>query len=182
MRILNRIVTIQDGGLRYESDPRHAELLIRNMGVSNSVGTPGVKDGDLTHQAPKGQEQPACAIEGTDNLAQEGAEPRTVDSTNTMHACGLASSSSFHIYGHIQSILSTDPDHHENSLHENGKTIDGNIWSILAENPVDDTRVFASPTLATKSREKNNDRVEKVCVKTKTPKLCDGVTERKIAQ
>ena len=73
MRILNRVVTLSESGLTYEADPRHAELLIRNMAVSNSVGTPGVKDSDLTHAAPKEQEgitQPA--MEGQEHVAMEG--------------------------------------------------------------------------------------------------------------
>ena len=35
MRILNRIVTLTEKGILYEADPRHAELLVRNMSVSN---------------------------------------------------------------------------------------------------------------------------------------------------
>ena len=74
MRILNRVVTLSESGLTtYEADPRHAELLVRNMAVSNSVSTPGVKDSDLTHAAPKGQEgitQPA--MEGQEHVAMEG--------------------------------------------------------------------------------------------------------------
>ena len=53
MRILNRIVTLTDKGILYEADPRQDELLVRNMSVTNSVATPGVKDGDLANQAPK---------------------------------------------------------------------------------------------------------------------------------
>ena len=82
MRILNRVVTLTESGLTYEADPRHAELLVRNMAVSNSVGTPGVKGSDLTHAAPTDQEeaaQPAMegqetrggtqpAMEGQDNM------------------------------------------------------------------------------------------------------------------
>ena len=99
-------------------------------------------------------------MEGTDILAQEGIEPRTVCDTSTLHACSLASSSPSYIYGHIQSILSTDPlDTHEN-LHENDRTIDENIWSILSDCPVADARVFAALTPATKSRVKFCDNVE----------------------
>ena len=47
MRILNHIVTLTDKGILYEADPRHAELLVRNMAVSNSAASPEVKDSDL---------------------------------------------------------------------------------------------------------------------------------------
>ena len=46
IRILNRILRLTDAGLRYEADPRHAEMLIRalDMGSASSVMTPGVKE------------------------------------------------------------------------------------------------------------------------------------------
>ena len=45
IRILNRIVTITPQGLRYEADPRHAELLSKSLDLMNCrfVSTPGVK-------------------------------------------------------------------------------------------------------------------------------------------
>ena len=45
MRILNRIVTVTDEGLEYEADQRHAEILMRDMGIDESskeVVRPGV--------------------------------------------------------------------------------------------------------------------------------------------
>ena len=55
MRILRRIVTLTPEGLIYESDPRHAELMVRNLslGKSKGVGTPGVKLPDISDEAPK---------------------------------------------------------------------------------------------------------------------------------
>ena len=46
MRILNRIIRWTEAGLRIEADPRHVEILIKEMGLeeANSVNTPGVKD------------------------------------------------------------------------------------------------------------------------------------------
>ena len=35
VRILNRIVTWTNEGIRYEADQRHAELIIRHMGLSD---------------------------------------------------------------------------------------------------------------------------------------------------
>ena len=54
-RILNRIVTLTPEGLIYESAPRHAELMVRNLGLGESkgVGTPGVKLPDISDEAPK---------------------------------------------------------------------------------------------------------------------------------
>ena len=45
MRVLNRIVRIDEHGLRYEADPRHVELLARalNLEQCKHVVTPGVK-------------------------------------------------------------------------------------------------------------------------------------------
>ena len=45
MRVLNRIVRITKSGLRYEADPRHAELLAKslNLTLCKPMVTPGVK-------------------------------------------------------------------------------------------------------------------------------------------
>ena len=45
MRVLNRIVRVTDSGLRYEADPRHAEMLARALTLENCrhMVTPGVK-------------------------------------------------------------------------------------------------------------------------------------------
>ena len=46
IRILNRILRLTDDGLRYEADPRHAEMLVRalDLASASSVLTPGVKE------------------------------------------------------------------------------------------------------------------------------------------
>lgn len=50
MRILNRIVRLDDLGLVYEPDPRHAEILIRSMDIDGgSRVTPGDKPHALKH-------------------------------------------------------------------------------------------------------------------------------------
>ncbi len=36
VRVLNRIVTVTDDGLEYETDQRHAEILMRDMGIDES--------------------------------------------------------------------------------------------------------------------------------------------------
>ena len=55
VRILNRIVTVTDKGLEYEADQRHAEILIKDMGInegSKGITTPGV----VTSEGPAGEE------------------------------------------------------------------------------------------------------------------------------
>ena len=45
IRFLNRVLSWESGGIRYEADPRHAEIIINQLGLSQtskSVGTPGV--------------------------------------------------------------------------------------------------------------------------------------------
>ncbi len=44
VRILNRIATVTSGGLAYEADLRHAEILMKDVGIdggSEGVTTPG---------------------------------------------------------------------------------------------------------------------------------------------
>ena len=38
MRILNKIVSHTDQGIELEADPRHAELVVREMGLARSKG------------------------------------------------------------------------------------------------------------------------------------------------
>ena len=55
--ILNRIVTVTGNGLEYEADQRHAEILMRDMGIdegSKGVVTPGVSTSE-GGQAQEGQ-------------------------------------------------------------------------------------------------------------------------------
>ena len=44
IRILNRVVTWTDGGIEYEADQRHAEIIVKSLGMqadSKGVATPG---------------------------------------------------------------------------------------------------------------------------------------------
>ncbi len=47
LRVLNKVLTWDDRGLLWEPDPRHAELVARDLGlelgVSTGAATPGVK-------------------------------------------------------------------------------------------------------------------------------------------
>ena len=44
LRILNRIISWGGDGITYEADQRHAEILVKEMGVKNAVLTPGSRD------------------------------------------------------------------------------------------------------------------------------------------
>ena len=46
IRFLNRIITWSDKGIVWEADPRHAELLVEQLGLSGAkeVCSPGIKD------------------------------------------------------------------------------------------------------------------------------------------
>ena len=58
IRILNRIVAVDEHGLRYEADPRHGDLLSSSLGLTSdsSAATPGVKPVDRDANAVKGDE------------------------------------------------------------------------------------------------------------------------------
>ena len=55
MRVLNKTIRVTGKGLLYEPDPRHAELMIRNLGLEGGKGavTPGVKPTDHDLEALK---------------------------------------------------------------------------------------------------------------------------------
>ena len=46
LRILNRVIAWDEVGLRYEADQRHADLLIKDLGLTEAkpVSTPGTKE------------------------------------------------------------------------------------------------------------------------------------------
>ena len=60
LRILNRVVRWAADGLRYEADPRHAEIVARGLGAVRAASTPGTSSramhpeaGELTHSVPE---------------------------------------------------------------------------------------------------------------------------------
>ena len=61
--ILNRCLEWRHDGLYYEADPRHAEIMVREMGVGSSapVATPGVK----TSVIPEEDDRILSPIEAT---------------------------------------------------------------------------------------------------------------------
>ena len=58
IKILNRILRLDEDGLLYEPDPRHVDLLAASMGLKDCspVKSPGVKPADAEKEAPKGEE------------------------------------------------------------------------------------------------------------------------------
>ena len=72
LRILNRIVTVTENGLEYEADQRHAEILMRDMGVDENckgVVTPGVtvSEGGHTGEVLVGEETRFRAVAARGN-------------------------------------------------------------------------------------------------------------------
>ena len=61
MRILNRIIALPKTGVLYEADPRHHDLMIRNLGLDETKGavTLAVKPTNLDLEAiKKGEPEP----------------------------------------------------------------------------------------------------------------------------
>ena len=60
IRVLNRVLSWESKGLTYEADQRHAEIIIREMGVVKPISTPGcredLKDASQPRQVPVIQE------------------------------------------------------------------------------------------------------------------------------
>ena len=46
VRVLNRVIRWTDGGLEFEADQRHAEMVVRDLGLENAkaVATPGTRE------------------------------------------------------------------------------------------------------------------------------------------
>ena len=55
MKLLNRVVGWHTWGLSYEADPRHAEIIIRELKLTekDAVVTPGVKPRAEVYQDPE---------------------------------------------------------------------------------------------------------------------------------
>ena len=72
MRIPNRVVTLTDEGLMYDSDPRDAELMARNpsLDASKGIATPGVKPPDISNKDVK-----EGVLEAWDGTPQRDSEP-----------------------------------------------------------------------------------------------------------
>jgi len=66
IRILNRIARRTSDGYEWESDPRHAELIVKQMGVqeSNSVVTPGVEIAEVEQDKEELEGEEATSFRG----------------------------------------------------------------------------------------------------------------------
>ena len=76
MRVLNRIVRVTEDGIRYEADPRHAEMLIKAFDLSEakSVITPGIKVHDENTDPDKVDSDAAAEINRI--ISEMKAKPR----------------------------------------------------------------------------------------------------------
>ena len=65
LRILNRVIALSSSGLTYEADPRHTDLLMSSLGLtdSNAVAAPGVKEALRDDVAVKQDEQSLPGID-----------------------------------------------------------------------------------------------------------------------
>ena len=55
VRVLNRIISWKDNGIHYEADPRHVEIVLKELGLENSkeVCSPGTKEEGKTKEEHK---------------------------------------------------------------------------------------------------------------------------------
>jgi len=80
VRILNRIVTWTNEGIRYEADQRHAEIIVRQLGLteeSNSAVTPGIRgnnEGDDRRLGNKEASQYRAIIARANYLSQDRSD------------------------------------------------------------------------------------------------------------
>jgi hypothetical protein len=71
IRILNRVLRWTEAGIKYEADPRHAEILAREVGASGpAVRTPGVK-GKASEGKKGGNAQETSSSCGVDSCPEE---------------------------------------------------------------------------------------------------------------
>ena len=72
---------MQPDGLTYEADPRHVEIMLNSMGLTdaNAVMTPGVKEGEADYSTQKLNEPTGCP-----KVVQEDAEVDDVQIVNSL--------------------------------------------------------------------------------------------------
>ena len=78
IRVLNRILRLDEHGLYYEADPRHAELIVRALDIQAGQATPGAKDDDVDLDAILGQEVEAEPDHADDHICSVLHEPSNV--------------------------------------------------------------------------------------------------------
>ena len=71
IRVLNRIIRWEKDGITYEPDPRHAEIIAKEMGVDGTkgVGTPSIKEATDSDDNTKGE-----SPDGGDAAELQGAD------------------------------------------------------------------------------------------------------------
>ena len=86
IRVLNRVLAWHSWGIGYEADPRHAEIVLKDLGLEESrpVSTPGTKaDQKIAHALngdnldtldPEGLKNQEVKVEEANTTALEGAE------------------------------------------------------------------------------------------------------------
>ena len=73
VRILNRILRLDEGGLSYEADPRHVDLLARSLNLTQCrrIGTTGYKkpvDDDVQDDVPSADHDARSDQNSSENL------------------------------------------------------------------------------------------------------------------
>ena len=104
MRILNRVVEMQPDGLTYEADPRHVEIMLNSMGLTdaNAVMTPGVKEGVADYSTPKLNEPSGCPkvvdedVEVDDTAAINSLSGRKTLSQSLSQSQGMRDEDDYH--------------------------------------------------------------------------------------
>ena len=91
-RILNRIITWTEHGLEYEPDQRHAEILIKEFGVTKAVATPGLKDECKKASDPTeyNEENGQC-----DNFKKSNDEAQLLNKTDAKRFRGCAARANY---------------------------------------------------------------------------------------
>ena len=76
VRVLNRVIRWTDGGLEFEADQRHAEMVVRDLGLENAkaVATPGTREDQALGSVP----EVSVAVEIEDDSPLLGAEEATL--------------------------------------------------------------------------------------------------------
>ena len=87
IRVLHRVLTWNSWGIGYEADPRHAEIVVRELGVEQgkAVTTPGSKDDNAKAHSENGEDFETLDPEGLyqqgDSTVRKKPKVSTVDGT-----------------------------------------------------------------------------------------------------
>jgi len=81
IRVLNRVLTWNSWGIGYEADPRHAEIVIRELGLSEgkSVTTPGSKDENAKVYTENGEDVTTLDEQGLYAVTQAKVRERETE-------------------------------------------------------------------------------------------------------